>query len=58
MTLLLTVLKPPTTGALPKLMLGLVIWQSLVTVRLTVRLVVPVRFCRPRQILPTPMPQQ
>ncbi|MNF02951.1 hypothetical protein D3C80_2021830 [compost metagenome] len=57
-TLPLTVPKPATTGALPKLMFGVVIWQSLVTVRLIVRFIVPSSFCRPRQRFPTPMPQQ
>ena len=58
LTLWFTVPNPATTGALPKLMLGVVIWQSLVTVRLTTMLWLPLPMSRPRQILPIPMPEQ
>ncbi|MNH48386.1 hypothetical protein D3C79_1122080 [compost metagenome] len=50
--------KALTTGALPKLMFGAVMVQSLATVRVTVMLVVPLLISRPRQTLPAPMPEQ
>ena len=53
-----TAVNPLTTGALPKLIFGAVIWQSLVTVMLTVRLAVPLPVSRPRQMPPTPIPEQ
>ncbi|MNE48982.1 hypothetical protein D3C80_1434740 [compost metagenome] len=58
LTLWLTVANPATTGALPKLMLGVVIWQSLLTVRVTSRVWVPPPMSRPRQPVPMPIPAQ
>ncbi|MNI93801.1 hypothetical protein D3C73_1518010 [compost metagenome] len=57
-TLWFTVPNPATTGALPKLMVGVVIWQSLLTVRVTVRVWFPAPVSRPRHRLPRPMPEQ
>lgn len=53
-----TVAKALITGALPKLMFGAVIRQSLDTVMFTVRLWVPLPMSRPRQIPRAPMPEQ
>ncbi|MNF04545.1 hypothetical protein D3C80_2040880 [compost metagenome] len=53
-----TVANPDTTGALPKLMVGVVIWQSLLTVRLTVSGWVPELLSRPMHKPPMPMPSQ
>jgi len=49
---------PLTTGALPNAMLGVVMVQSLETVRLTVKVVVPLLMSRPRQTAPIPIPEQ
>ncbi|MNC56359.1 hypothetical protein D3C75_1059500 [compost metagenome] len=54
----LTVPNPATTGALAKLMLGVVIWQSLVTVRLTFKSWLPEPMSRPRHIPNAPIPEQ
>ncbi|MOA65619.1 hypothetical protein D3C78_1920720 [compost metagenome] len=58
LTLWFTVLKPATTGALPKLMAGVVIWQSLLTVRVTVTVWLPLPVSRPMQMAPSPIPAQ
>ncbi|MNN90432.1 hypothetical protein D3C81_2083800 [compost metagenome] len=50
--------KALTTGALPKAMFGAVMVQSLATVRVIVNVAVPLPMSRPRQIPPTPMPEQ
>ncbi|MNJ76196.1 hypothetical protein D3C77_734220 [compost metagenome] len=54
----LTVPNPATTGALAKLMSGVVIWQSLVTVRLTFKSWLPEPMSRPRHIPNAPIPEQ
>ncbi|MOA06943.1 hypothetical protein D3C78_1266110 [compost metagenome] len=54
----LTVPNPATTGALAKLMLGVVIWQSLVTVMLTYNVWLPELMSRPAQNPPMPIPAQ
>ncbi|MNF19397.1 hypothetical protein D3C80_2241560 [compost metagenome] len=54
----MTGVKALTTGALPNAMFGAVMVQSLATVKLTVRVAVPLLMSRPRHRSPRPIPEQ